>query len=107
MPQTPASTGSTSIGFVTAGNPAAATVTGGDTYNVFLPQSPTPAAGRVALVPKENAHELDNSVRRALRLLMTTGMAEEKSDVERLAAETDVDLPEIGDRDGATQSSEN
>ncbi|MFB6201972.1 MAG: DUF502 domain-containing protein [Halorhabdus sp.] len=89
-----------SIGFVTAESPTAATtVTGVDTYNVFIPQSPNPAAGRFAMVPQAETYELDISVRRALRLLMTTGMAEEQSGVERLAAETDVDLPEIDDLD--------
>lgn len=65
-----------SIGFVTGTSPPAV----GDfadqpTYNVFLPNSPNPTGGRLILLPEDQVHEIDMSVRRGLRLLVTTGMA--------------------------------
>jgi uncharacterized membrane protein len=67
-----------SIGLVTDESPAEVEpVTGGPAYNVFLPQSPNPTAGRLAVVPAEQVHEIDMSVRRGMRLIVTTGMGED------------------------------
>lgn len=67
-----------SIGLVTAESPEPVeTVTGGTTYNVFLPNSPNPTGGRLVLVPEEQIHEIDMSVRRGMRMIVTTGMGDE------------------------------
>ncbi|MFB6074940.1 MAG: DUF502 domain-containing protein [Haloarculaceae archaeon] len=79
------------IGLVTDESPEEVEpVTGGPAYNVFLPQSPNPTAGKLAIVPAEQVHEIDMSVRRGMRLIVTTGMGEEEE------FET---LPEIDDED--------
>lgn len=76
-------TGLYSIGFVTNESPRAARdSTGRRLYNVFLPNSPNPTAGQFVMVPEEDIHEVDISVRRGLRLLVTTGISVE--DVEEL-----------------------
>jgi len=73
------------IGFVTGDAPeAAAGIAGEDAYNVFLPNSPNPTGGRLVLVPASQVHEVDISVRRGIRLLVTTGIAEREAEVERL-----------------------
>jgi uncharacterized membrane protein len=64
------------VGFVT--NEAPETVrraTGEDLSSVFLPNSPNPTAGTLALVPDADVYEVDMSVRRGLRLLVTTGLS--------------------------------
>lgn len=64
-----------SIGFVTGSSPAA--VEGyaeKPVYNVFLPNSPNPTGGRLILLPEDQVHEVDMSVRRGMRLLVTTGV---------------------------------
>lgn len=63
------------IGFVTGESPAAVeSITGEPALNVFLPNSPNPTGGRLVVLPTSQVHELDLSVRRALRLVVTTGM---------------------------------
>jgi len=88
-----------SVGFVTAESPESVQPVTGEAFNVFVPTSPNVTGGRLLLVPKADVHDVDISVRRAIRLLMTTGMAEEQSGIERLAETTDVDLPDVGDAD--------
>jgi uncharacterized membrane protein len=64
------------VGFVTNEAPETTRrVTGEDLYTVFLPNSPNPTAGTLALVPDADVHEVDMSVRRGLRLLVTTGLS--------------------------------
>ena len=64
-----------SIGLVTGESPdAVEPVTGGPAYNVFLPNSPNPTAGRLLVVPDGQVHEIDMSARRGLHMLVTTGM---------------------------------
>lgn len=66
-----------SIGLVTGDGPAAAgRIVDETVYNVFLPASPNPTNGRLAVVPESDLHETGLSVRQGLQLLMTTGMAE-------------------------------
>lgn len=69
------------IGLVTGESPRAVEdVAGQDAYNVFLPNSPNPTAGRLVLVPEDQVHEIDMSVRRGMRLIVTTGMGDERDD---------------------------
>jgi len=80
-----------SIGFVTGDGPQeAATAAGDPLYNVFLPNSPNPTGGRFIMVPEAELHELDISVRRGVRLLVTTGMAESDEEMMELRAEADL-----------------
>ena len=63
------------IGFVTGDSPEPVeAVTGEPSVNVFLPNAPNPTAGRLAVVPESRVHDLDMSVRRGLRLVVTTGL---------------------------------
>ncbi|QLG50795.1 DUF502 domain-containing protein [Natrinema halophilum] len=67
------------IGLVTGESPTPVEeVAGQDVYNVFLPNSPNPTAGRLVLLPEEQVHEIDMSVRRGMRLVVTTGMGDER-----------------------------
>lgn len=73
------------IGFVTGDGPTQVeSIAGKEVYNVFLPNSPNPTGGRLVLVPAEQVHEVDISVRRGIRLLVTTGIAEREAEVEQL-----------------------
>lgn len=88
------------IGLVTGESPnAVEDVAGGDVYNVFLPSSPNPASGRLVLVPADDVYEVDMSVRRGMRLLMTTGMGAEDEDDE-FPLPQGGDLPTGGTADG-------
>lgn len=69
------------IGLITNESPKAVTeVAGSKAYNVFLPSSPNPASGRLVLVPEDQLHEVDLSVRQGLGLLMTTGAGTKQTD---------------------------
>lgn len=71
------------LAFVTAdGPPASARIAGEDTYAVFVPNSPNPTGGRLIVVPESELHEADMSVRRAVRLVVTTGIADTQADLE-------------------------
>lgn len=66
-----------SIGLVTGESPAEVeAVAGGEVYNVFLPNSPNPTAGRLVLLPEDQLTQVDMSVRRGMRLVLTTGIGE-------------------------------
>nr|WP_245800565.1 hypothetical protein [Natrinema saccharevitans] len=70
------------IGLVTGEGPREAeAIAGGDVYNVFLPNSPNPTAGRLVLLPEDQVHETDMSVRRGMRLIVTTGMGDDRGSV--------------------------
>lgn len=78
-----------SIGFVTNESPPAVQDAVGDgSYNVFIPMSPNPTAGHLAVVPEERITEIEMTVRRGLRMVFTTGLAEsdeaEIKDMEQL-----------------------
>jgi uncharacterized membrane protein len=65
-----------SLGFVTNEAPDAVTSRAGDRLlNVFVPNSPNPTAGALVMVPEGQVAELDMSVRRGIRLLVTTGLS--------------------------------
>ena len=67
------------LGFVTGESPdALASVAGESAVNVFLPNAPNPTAGRLAVVPESRVHEVDMSVRRGLRLVVTTGLGSDE-----------------------------
>jgi uncharacterized membrane protein len=75
--------GSYSIGFVTNEAPGATRdATGEELYTVFVPNSPNPTAGALVMLPETDVHEVDMSVRRGIRLLVTTGLsADDETDV--------------------------
>jgi uncharacterized membrane protein len=80
-----------SIGFVTGDGPdEAASAVGESLNNVFLPNSPNPTGGHFLMVPDDEIHELDISVRRGVRLLVTTGIAESDEEMAELRAEADL-----------------
>ncbi|MFB6189486.1 MAG: DUF502 domain-containing protein [Halapricum sp.] len=83
------------IGFVTAESPEPVQTVTGDAVNVYLPNSPNPTNGFLAMVPDEQVHEINMSVRRGIRLMVTTGMAETSEDLEELESEVDVDFDEL------------
>lgn len=63
------------IGLVTGESPAAVEEqVGEELYNVFLPHSPNPTAGRLVLIADEQIHDVDMSVRRGMRLIVTSGI---------------------------------
>jgi uncharacterized membrane protein len=71
-------TGLYSLGLVTAQSPdQIEAVTDEATYNVFLPNSPNPTAGRLVLVPESQLREIDMSVRQGMRMIVTTGMGDD------------------------------
>jgi uncharacterized membrane protein len=64
-----------SIGLVTGNSPKAIDeFDDQEVYNVFLPHSPNPTAGRLLLLPADQIHETDMSVRQGMRLIVTTGI---------------------------------
>jgi uncharacterized membrane protein len=79
-----------SLGFVTGDGPGVADeVSGESTSTVIVPHSPNPTVGHLIVVPDSTLHETDISVRRAVRMLVTTGVAEGADDLERLQQEVD------------------
>lgn len=73
------------VGLVTSSGPEPIeAVTGKPTATVYLPNSPNPTGGRLLMVPEDDIHEVDMSVRRGLRLLVTTGMGSEAVSAEAL-----------------------
>lgn len=74
-----------SLGFVTSDSPVAVEdETGTETYNVYLPGSPNPTQGTFVLAPENELSELDMTVSQGIRLLVTTGIAEDKAGMETL-----------------------
>lgn len=68
------------IGLVTGESPPAVTdFVDQEVYNVFLPNSPNPTAGRLVLLPDDQIHEIDMSVRRGMRLIVTTGIGADEA----------------------------
>ncbi|MEF8784481.1 MAG: DUF502 domain-containing protein [Haloarculaceae archaeon] len=72
------------LGFVTSESPGAVTdALGREAYNVYVPNSPNPTQGRFMLVPTEDVIDIDMSVSRTVRLLVTTGIAENQDELEQ------------------------
>jgi len=83
------------FGFVTADSPGEAVETiGRDAFNVYLPGSPNPTQGKLAVIPEDQIHSVDISVSRAIRLLVTTGIAEEQEELEQLHEDVREELAE-------------
>jgi uncharacterized membrane protein len=79
------------IGLVTSESPTAVNeVAGSPARNVFLPSSPNPASGRLVMVPEDQLHEVDLSVRQGMRMLMTTGIG---VDDDQLSVPGLIDVP--------------
>lgn len=55
-------------------------VAGEPARNVFVPGSPNPTQGALLLVPESRVYDSELSVRGAIRILMTTGMADGSRD---------------------------
>ena len=93
------------LGFITSESPAAVTnALSKQAYNVYLPNSPNPTQGHFTFVPDERIIELDMSVSRAIRLLVTTGIAENQQeletfqqDVKEQLEEEDISLSDVVD----------
>lgn len=51
-----------------------------DLLNVFIPNSPNPTGGIMAILPEQRISDIDLSVREAFKLVMTTGISNEKVD---------------------------
>ncbi|MFC7177039.1 DUF502 domain-containing protein [Halosegnis marinus] len=86
-----------SLGFLTGDAPeAAADLAGGEAYTVVVPHSPNPTAGHLVFVPADRVHETDLSVRDALRMVVTTGIAESESEMAAYRDSVDEgDLPSL------------
>lgn len=70
------------IGFVTSESPSSFDVaTGEDTVAVFLPHSPNPTAGALVMVAPDQLYEVDMSVSRGLRLVVTTGLTVDEAEL--------------------------
>ncbi len=83
------------IGFVTSESPVSVEdETGEETYNVYLPGSPNPTQGKFVLAPESEITELDMTVSQGIRLLVTTGIAEDRQGVAELQAEVDSHKPQ-------------
>jgi len=92
-----------SLGFVTGDGPDVADeVSGESTSVVIVPHSPNPTVGHLIVVPDSTLHETDVSVRRAVRMLVTTGVAEGADDLERLQKEVDARVAVGGGGDRPT-----
>lgn len=79
-----------SLGFVTGDGPRVADeVAGEETSTVIVPHSPNPTAGHLIVIPERNLHETNISVRRAIRILVTTGVAESAEELTELQQEVD------------------
>jgi uncharacterized membrane protein len=76
-----------SFGFVTAETSDHASPPDADTYNVYMPGSPNPTQGHLLFVPEEEFYPVDIRVSRAIRLLVTTGIAENREELEQLHEE--------------------
>jgi uncharacterized membrane protein len=81
------------LGFVTSESPDAVTdALGTDAYNLYVPNSPNPTQGRFMLVPTDQVIDLDMSVSRSIRLLVTTGIAENQEELEQFQHEMEAEL---------------
>jgi uncharacterized membrane protein len=83
-----------SVGFITGDSPTSLEeIADEQVQNVYLPSSPNPTAGRLALVPESRIHDSELSVRQGIRLLMTTGTATTAEEMEEMADGATLDLP--------------
>ncbi|NIB98369.1 DUF502 domain-containing protein [Halobacterium sp. R2-5] len=71
-------------------------VAGEPAHNVFVPGSPNPTQGALLLVPESRVYDADLSVRAAIRILMTTGMADGSGNGDAVLEFDDSGLPPVG-----------
>ena len=72
------------LGFVTGDVPGPVQATLDEpAYTVLVPNSPNPTGGRLLLIPESRVQEIDMSVRRGIRTLVTTGIAAEETGLPR------------------------
>jgi uncharacterized membrane protein len=72
------------LGLKTGTSPADISEAAGESASsVYIPGSPNPTQGMLVMVPESQTYESDLSVRAAIRMLMTTGMAQSE-DIIRL-----------------------
>lgn len=78
-----------SVGLVTGDSPSELTEgvsdedrANGTLHSVFLPNSPNPTGGRLVVVPEKQITEVDMSVRRGMRFIVTTGMGMDEEVIE-------------------------
>ena len=66
------------LGFVTNESPRSIErSTNEELYTVFVPHSPNPTVGKLMMVPEDQLWDLDMSVRRGFRIIVTTGLSAE------------------------------
>jgi uncharacterized membrane protein len=81
------------LGFVTSESPDAVNdALGTEAYNVYIPNSPNPTQGRFMLVPTDQTIDLDMSVSRSVRLLVTTGIAEDQAELEQFKHDIEAEV---------------
>lgn len=92
-----------SVGLVTSKTPHIARPdhAAGDVYNVYLPGSPNPTAGRLSLVPESELIEVDMTVRQGLSLIVTTGTSHS---AEGEVPQAVLENAEVDDLDAGTES---
>lgn len=67
-------------------------VTGEPTAAVFMPHSPNPTAGKLAMVPKDQIHETSMSVRQGMRLILTTGIGDKEEQLDQYVDDDDASV---------------
>lgn len=66
------------LGFVTNESPRRIEQAAGeDLFTVFVPHSPNPTVGKLMMVPEDRLWDIDMSVRRGFRIIVTTGLSAE------------------------------
>ncbi|MDY6765610.1 MAG: DUF502 domain-containing protein [Halobacteria archaeon] len=69
------------LGFVTNdSHKAIQKAVGKRMYNVYIPTSPNPTGGFLAMIPEDRIKRLDMSVRAGIQMLVTTGITDEEVD---------------------------
>lgn len=78
------------LGFITSESPKPVQQAIGErAVNVYLPNTPNPTNGKFVLIPADRVQEIDMSVSRTIRVLMTTGIAEDEDEMQRLQEEVE------------------
>lgn len=81
------------LGFITSESPSPIErAAGQDLYSVYVPGSPNPTQGTYLQVPTDEVTEVDMSVSRAIRLLVTTGIAEDEKELREFTEEIETRL---------------
>lgn len=73
-----------SLGLITSESPPSveeAAADGEEMKSVFMPMSPNPTMGRLIMIEEDQYRELDMSVQKGLKILLTSGMAYKEEDL--------------------------